>query len=77
MARLFPIHPKEVWLEIGFGGGEHLAEQALLHPDIGFIGAEPFLNGVASLLTHLNGSHDAPFKKENPLIEKRRTDNVQ
>jgi tRNA (guanine-N7-)-methyltransferase len=37
-------------LEIGFGGGEHLAHQAELHPDIGFIGAEPFINGVAKLL---------------------------
>ena len=36
-------------LEIGFGGGEHLAVQAAAHPDTGFIGAEPFLNGVAKL----------------------------
>jgi tRNA (guanine-N7-)-methyltransferase len=40
----------EVWLEIGFGGGEHLAHQAELHPDANFIGAEPFRNGVAKLL---------------------------
>ena len=39
-----------VWLEIGFGGGEHLAAQAKLHPDIRFIGCEPFINGVAGLL---------------------------
>jgi tRNA (guanine-N7-)-methyltransferase len=38
------------WLEIGFGGGEHLAHQAELHPEISFIGAEPFVNGVAKLL---------------------------
>ncbi len=38
------------WLEIGFGGGEHLAHQAKIHPDVNFIGAEPFLNGVAKLL---------------------------
>jgi len=44
--------PREhVWLEIGFGGGEHLAWQAERHPEIGFIGCEPFLNGLASLLT--------------------------
>jgi tRNA (guanine-N7-)-methyltransferase len=42
-----------VWIEIGFGGGEHLAAQAQLHPDTLFIGCEPFLNGVASLLDHL------------------------
>ena len=38
------------WLEIGFGGGEHLAHQAALHPEVSLIGAEPFLNGVAKLL---------------------------
>ncbi len=38
------------WLEIGFGGGEHLAAQARAHPEIGFIGCEPFVNGVAKLL---------------------------
>jgi tRNA (guanine-N7-)-methyltransferase len=41
-----------LWLEIGFGGGEHLAWQAAHHPEITMIGAEPFLNGVASLLAH-------------------------
>jgi tRNA (guanine-N7-)-methyltransferase len=39
-----------VWLEIGFGGGEHLAARARAHPEIGFIGCEPFVNGVAKLL---------------------------
>jgi tRNA (guanine-N7-)-methyltransferase len=39
-----------LWLEIGFGGGEHLAEQARAHPGIGFIGCEPFVNGMAKLL---------------------------
>jgi tRNA (guanine-N7-)-methyltransferase len=43
--------PREVWLEIGFGGGEHLAMLAQRHRDIGFIGAEPFVNGVARLLS--------------------------
>jgi tRNA (guanine-N7-)-methyltransferase len=40
-----------LWLEIGFGGGEHLAAQACAHPDIGFIGCEPFVNGVAKFLS--------------------------
>lgn len=44
----------EVWLEIGFGGGEHLAEQAARRPDVLVIGAEPFLNGAASLLRHID-----------------------
>lgn len=47
-ATLFATLPK-LALEIGFGGGEHLAAQATAHPDTGFIGAEPFLNGVAKL----------------------------
>jgi len=40
-------------LEIGFGGGEHLAAQAARHPTIVMIGCEPFLNGVASALRHV------------------------
>ncbi len=40
-------------LEIGFGGGEHLAHRADLLPDHGFIGCEPFLNGVATALAHV------------------------
>jgi tRNA (guanine-N7-)-methyltransferase len=49
-AALFSPAPAEIWLEIGFGGGEHLAAQAVLRPDIGFIGCEPFINGVSNLL---------------------------
>ncbi|MGD9538981.1 MAG: tRNA (guanosine(46)-N7)-methyltransferase TrmB [Alphaproteobacteria bacterium] len=49
---LFPAGIAAVWLEIGFGGGEHLAAQAAAHPGIGFIGCEPFVNGVASLARH-------------------------
>jgi tRNA (guanine-N7-)-methyltransferase len=45
---LFDPPAPEVWLELGFGGGEHLAAQAAAHPDIGFIGVEPYLNGVAA-----------------------------
>ncbi|MEY8841378.1 tRNA (guanosine(46)-N(7))-methyltransferase TrmB, partial [Cribrihabitans sp. XS_ASV171] len=41
---------KPVWLEIGFGGGEHMVHQARENPEIGLIGAEPFINGVAMLL---------------------------
>lgn len=46
--------PQQVWLEIGFGGGEHLAALARAHPHIGFIGCEPFINGVAKLLTAID-----------------------
>ena len=48
---LFGGKVREAWLEIGFGGGEHLAGQAGRHPDVGFLGAEPFLEGVAKLLS--------------------------
>ena len=41
---------KPVWLEIGFGGGEHLVHQAAQNSDVGIIGCEPYLNGVAMLL---------------------------
>jgi tRNA (guanine-N7-)-methyltransferase len=51
---LFPPGIADVWLEIGFGGGEHLAAQARAHPGIGLIGCEPFVNGVASLVRHLD-----------------------
>lgn len=40
---------KKLWIEIGFGGGEHLLYQAMQHPDIAMIGCEPFLNGIAAL----------------------------
>ena len=40
-------------LEIGFGAGEHLAGQATAHPGTGFIGCEPFLNGVVGALAHV------------------------
>ena len=51
---LFPFKPEEIWLEIGFGGGEHLAYRAQQNPNIGFIGAEPFVNGVAKLLASID-----------------------
>lgn len=57
-AALFPFQPKAVWLEIGFGAGEFLAEQVMRHPDIGFIGCEPYLNGVANVLKLLEGKQE-------------------
>jgi tRNA (guanine-N7-)-methyltransferase len=56
-----PIDPRalmpdaaEVWLEIGFGGGEHMAAQAARRPDVLVLGAEPFLNGAASALRYID-----------------------
>ncbi len=43
----------EAWLEIGFGGGEHMASQAARAPDVLIVGCEPFLNGVASAVRHV------------------------
>ena len=45
---------KQIWLEIGFGGGEHLIHQAQLNPDVGIIGCEPYINGLAMLLRKLS-----------------------
>lgn len=50
---LFPAPVDEVWLEIGFGGGEHLAAQAAAHPRIGIIGCEVFEPGIAKLLAEV------------------------
>lgn len=50
----FPPGLRAVWLEIGFGAGEHLAWQAGHHPGVGFLGCEIFVNGIASLLRHID-----------------------
>jgi tRNA (guanine-N7-)-methyltransferase len=47
-----PLH-----FEIGFGSGEHLVDRADMLPDHGFIGAEPFINGVATALGHIRDKH--------------------
>ena len=52
-ASFFATPPREVWLEIGFGGGEHLAWQAAANPDLGLIGCEPYENGIVALLGHV------------------------
>ena len=49
-ADLFDDPVGEIWLEIGFGGGEHLLAQAKRHGDVGHIGCEPFIDGVAKVL---------------------------
>lgn len=50
----FDVPPQDMFLEIGFGGGENLASMAAHRPQHGFIGAEPFINGVASLVRHID-----------------------
>ncbi|MGD9804496.1 MAG: tRNA (guanosine(46)-N7)-methyltransferase TrmB [Hyphomicrobiaceae bacterium] len=55
-AQLFAHVPREVWLEIGFGGGEHLVWQAADNPHVGLIGAEPFEDGVVKTLDVLSAN---------------------
>ena len=60
--QLFGMTVREVWLEIGFGAGEHLAYQATEHPDCGLIGSEVFEPGIAHLLAAV---------KDRPLVNVR------
>lgn len=53
LSGLFPVSVDGVRLEIGFGGGEHLHHEAARHPGSGFIGVEPFVNGMARFLLSL------------------------
>jgi len=48
---------KPLWLEIGFGGGEHLVHMAARYPEIGLIGCEPFVNGIAMLLGKIRAAN--------------------
>lgn len=57
LADLFPVPVEAVRLEIGFGGGEHLLHESGRFPKVGFIGVEPFVNGMAKLLSAIQ---DAP-----------------
>lgn len=52
--RYFSAPVGDVWLEVGFGAGEHLLWQAAHHPSVGMIGAEPYVSGVAKLLSKLD-----------------------
>ena len=56
---------KPLWIEIGFGGGEHLVKQAANNPDVGIIGCEPFINGVAMLLGKIRDA-DVPNLRVHP-----------
>ncbi|MFG1478433.1 tRNA (guanine(46)-N(7))-methyltransferase TrmB [Xanthobacter sp. V4C-4] len=55
-ANLFATPPEALWLEIGFGGGEHLIDHATRRPGTGFLGVEPFINGMARMLVDLEKS---------------------
>jgi len=66
---LFDAAIREVWLEIGFGAGEHLAYQAAAHPDCGLIGSEVFEPGIAHLLTEIK---DRPLNNVRLFIDDAR-----
>lgn len=53
LRQLFSAEVTQLRLEIGFGGGEHLLHEAATHPDTGFIGVEPFVNGMAKMTAAL------------------------
>ena len=53
LAGLFDSRADAVRLEIGFGGGEHLIAEARAFPDLGFVGCEPYVNGMAKILTQI------------------------
>ena len=59
LSELFRSPIRELWLEIGFGAGEHLAHQVRANPVVSFIGCEPFVQGVAGLLRHLEADGTA------------------
>jgi tRNA (guanine-N7-)-methyltransferase len=62
LAALFPVPVKDVRLEIGFGGGEHIIAQAQAHPTTGFIGVEPFVNGMAKALAAIEANRLANIR---------------
>jgi len=57
LTALFDTHVGDVRLEIGFGGGEHLVAEALESPNTGFIGCEPYVNGMAKILALIEASN--------------------
>jgi len=68
------LMPNPLWLEIGFGGGEHLAHQAALNPGVGIIGCEPYINGIGDLLKAIEAQKLSNIRihgdDARPLIER-------
>jgi tRNA (guanine-N7-)-methyltransferase len=62
LSTLFPVPVDSVRLEIGFGSGEHMIAQAEAHPRTGFIGVEPFVNGMAKALAAIDGKRLANIR---------------
>ncbi len=75
--KLFNFAVEKMYLEIGFGNGEHLAGQAQSHPEIGFIGAEVFQNGIANLLSLITGIKEGSQISENIELKNTLNDNIR
>ena len=75
--KLFSFSPEKMFLEIGFGNGEHIAGQALKNPKIGFVGVEVFQNGVANLLSLITGVKQGDNLPDEFTLEKGREDNIR
>lgn len=76
-SKLFGTEVEKICLEIGFGDGQHLAGQAKNNPNVGFIGAEVFQNGVANLLSLITGIKEGSNLPENINLEEGRVDNIR
>ena len=75
--KMFTAPVTKIYLEIGFGNGEHLAEQAKRNPTIGFIGAEVFQNGIANLLSLLTGIKIKDDIPQQITLTPDRVDNIR
>ena len=73
LGSLFPGMPETINVEIGFGGGEHLAHRAASEPSVGFIGVEPFIDGMAKMLGRIDDDGLANIRLHNddaaPLLD--------
>lgn len=59
---LFGPQARQVWLEVGFGKGEHLVWQAAQNPDVGLIGCEPYIDGVAAVLSAVEDANQGNIR---------------
>lgn len=75
--QLFGTPVTAVYLEIGFGDGQHLAGQALNNPEVGFIGAEVYQNGVANLLSLITGIKEGTNLPDPIDLTPGRVDNIR
>lgn len=73
----FPQPVSEIYLEIGFGDGDHLAGHSCAHPNVGYIGAEVFKNGIANLLSLMTGIKQNDDVEEDIRLLPERSDNIR